>query len=147
MGNQPLSKKGRPLSIKRPNSPTEPTTEAVHAPASTSPIQAAAATGGITLASANVETDPFRKSITDAGYIILDENEYGVVARMDKGKPTFIPKTKQGFDKDEKEVRCSTVIPEHIDTALKVRAAKLRMSTAQYLTQLIVADLRIYEDL
>ncbi len=147
MGTQPLSKKGRSLSIKRPTSPTETTAEAAHASGSNSPIQAPTATGSITLASANVETDPFRKSISDAGYFILKENEYGIVARMDKGKSTFIPKTKQGFDPNEKEVRCSTVIPEHIDTALKVRAAKMRMSTTQYLTQLIVADLRIYEDL
>lgn len=144
MGTQPLSKKGRPLSIKRPAAPTEQP-EAVQASASTNPTPAA--TGGINLASANVETDPFRKSITDAGYIILEENEYGAVVRLDKGKPTFIAKTKKGFDPNEKEVRSSVVLPEHVDTAMKVYAAKMRMSTTQYLTQLIIADLRRNEDL
>lgn len=144
MGTQPLPKKGRSLSIKRPTAPTEQP-EAVQASISTNPTPAA--TGGINLASANVETDPFRKSITDAGYIILDMNEYGAVARLDKGKPTFIAKTKKGFDPNEKEVRSSVVLPEHIDTAMKVYAAKMRMSTTQYLTQLIIADLRKNEDL
>ena len=144
MGTQPLSKKGRPLSIKRPASPTEQP-EAVQASVSNNPTPAA--TGGINLASANIETDPFRKSITDAGYIILEENEYGAVVRLDKGKPTFIAKTKKGFDPNEKEVRSSVVLPEHIDTAMKVYAAKMRMSTTQYLTQLIIADLRRNEDL
>lgn len=142
---EPLKKQGRKLSIKRPSAPTEATSEAIVTKASIAPQTAT--TGGINLASATVETDPFRKSVTDAGYIILEENEYGVVVRMDKGKPTFIPKTKQGFDPNEKEVRNSVVLPEHVDTAMKVYAAKMRMSTTQYLTQLIIADLRKNEDL
>lgn len=138
MGN--LKKQGRALSIKRPSTPTETLTEATQTSASIH--SNSTATGGINLASAEVETDPFRKSLTDAGYIILEENEYGAVVRMDKGKPTFIPKTKKGFNPNEKEVRSSVVLPEHVDTAMKVYAAKMRMSTTQYLTQLIIADLR-----
>ena len=139
-----LKKQGRSLSIKRPATPTE-TTEANQTSASIHPSPTA--TGGINLASAEVESDPFRKSLMNAGYIILEENEYGAVVRMDKGKPTFIPKTKKGFDPNEKEVRNSVVLPEHVDTAMKVYAAKMRMSTTQYLTQLIIADLRKNEDL
>lgn len=137
-----LKKQGRTLSIKRPSTPTE---EVIQATASNHATTTA--TGGINLASAEIETDPFRKSLTDAGYIILEENEYGAVVRMDKGKPTFIPKTKKGFDPNEKEVRNSVVLPEHIDTAMKVYAAKMRMSTTQYLTQLIVENLRKNENL
>lgn len=142
MGN--LKKQGRSLSIKRPATPTE-MTESIQISASihTSPT----ATGGINLASAEIDTDPFRKSLISAGYIILDENEYGAVVRLDKGKPTFIPKTKQGFDPNEKEVRNSVLLPEHVDTAMKVYAAKMRMSTTQYLTQLIIADLRKNENI
>lgn len=140
-----LKKQGRALSIKRPATPTEPLAEANQTSASIHPTPTA--TGGINLASAEVESDPFRKSLTNAGYIILEENEYGAVVRMDKGKPTFIPKTKKGFDPNEKEVRNSVVLPEHVDTAMKVYSAKMRMSTTQYLTQLIIADLRKNEDL
>lgn len=139
-----LKKQGRSLSIKRPTTPTE-TAEVNQTSASIHPSPTA--TGGINLASAEVESDPFRKSLMNAGYIIIEENEYGAVVRMDKGKPTFIPKTKKGFDPNEKEVRNSVVLPEHVDTAMKVYAAKMRMSTTQYLTQLIIADLRKNEDL
>lgn len=140
-----LKKQGRALSIKRPAAPTETSAEAIQASANIHPTPTA--TGGINLASAEVESDPFRKSLINAGYIIIEENEYGAVVRMDKGKPTFIPKTKKGFDPNEKEVRNSVVLPEHVDTAMKVYAAKMRMSTTQYLTQLIIADLRKNEDL
>lgn len=133
-------RKGGMLSIKRAS--TEAATEQA------APEQAAVtnsmptSTGGIHLASAPTETDPFRKSLTDAGYIILDENEYGCVCRLEKGKPTFIPKTKQGFNPNEKEVRMSIIVPEHLDTAVKVNTARLRISATQYLMQLILEDLR-----
>lgn len=142
-----LKKQGRTLSIKRPTTPTEPLAEVNQTSATIQPTPTATATGGVNLASAEVETDPFRKSLNNAGYTVLEENEYGAVARMDKGKPTFIPKTKHGFDPNEKEIRNCVVLPEHIDTAMKVHAAKMRMSTTQYLTQLIIADLRKNEDL
>ena len=140
-----LKKQGRTLSIKRPSAPSESTLEATSAPMSTP--QSTTATGGIHLASAVTETDPFRKSLTEAGYSILEENEYGAVVRLEKGKPTFVAKTKHGFDANEKTVRNTVVLPEHIDTVLKVYAAKNRMSATQYITQLIVEDLRIKEDL
>lgn len=140
MGKQ-LKKQGRTLSIKRPTTPAEHSPEVV--PVSTT----APATGGIHLASATTESDPFRKSITDAGYIILEENDYGAVVRLDKGKPTFIPKTSQGFDPSEKTVRNTVILPQHINTAMKVRTARMGVSTTQYLIQLVLADLRKNEDL
>ena len=123
------------LSIKRVSA--TPTEQAAPEQAAVVNNPMPTSTGGIHLASAPTETDPFRKSLTDAGYIILDENEYGCVCRLEKGKPTFIPKTKQGFRPDEKEVRMSVIIPEHLDTAVKVNTARLRISTTQYLMQLI----------
>lgn len=130
-------RKGGKLSIKRSTAPAEqPVSEQAIIQSTTQP------TGSINLASAPTETDPFRKSVTDAGYNILEENEYGVIARMDKGKPSFIPKTNHGFDPNEKQCRNTIVIAEHIDTALKVHAAKTRVNVTQYLTQLLVADLR-----
>lgn len=140
-----LKKKGRSLSIKRTPISTETPSEVVQSSASPQPT--VSATGGIHLASAETESDPFRKSLFDAGYSILEENEYGAVVRMEKGKPTFVPKTKKGFDPNENTVRNTVVLPEHIDIAMKVYAAKNRMSATQYITQLIVADLRIKENL
>lgn len=138
-------RKGNSLSIKRTATPAETLNEQTPQVAPSTP--SASATGGITLASGSTETDPFRKSLTEAGYIILEENEYGIVARQDKGKPTFIPRTKHGFDPNENTVRNSLVLPEHMDIAMKVHAARNRMSVTQYITQLIVADLRKNSDL
>ena len=139
-----LKKTSRGLTIKRPSAPSENIKETPVTPTQTTP---STSTGAISLASAPVETDAFRKSVIEAGYTIQEENEYGVVVRMEKGKPTFIPRTNKGFDPNERTVRSTVVIPEHIDIALKVYAAKNRMTASQYITQLIVADLRKYEDL
>lgn len=137
---------GRPLSIKRtPTSAPAEQPVQEHITPITPSVQPS--TGGIHLASATTESDPFRKSLIDAGYIILEENDYGCVCRFEKGKPTFIPKTKQGFNPNEKEIRISVTLPEHVDTAVKVNAARLRITTSQYLAQLIIADLRKSEDL
>ena len=137
------TRKGRPLSIKRtltPTSESAPTQEQAATPVITPSLPSA--TGGIALASSNTDNDPFRKSVTEAGYIILEENEYGVIARPDKGKPSFIPRTSHGFDPNEKECRNTIILAEHIDTAMKVHAAKTRMNITQYLTQLLVSDLK-----
>lgn len=128
---------GGMLSIKR--TPTEQVEQ--EQPATKAPVTSSS-TGGIHLASAPTETDPFRKSLTDAGYIILDENEYGCLCRFKQGKPTFIPKTNQEFNPNEKEVRMTVLLPEHLNTAVKVNTARLRISTTQYVMQLILADLR-----
>lgn len=139
------------VSIKRPSIPNEAMTETASVANPSTPTTPIApipsATGGINMASTFVETDPFRKSVIDAGYAIQEENEYGVVVRMEKGKPTFIPRTQKGFDPSERTVRCTVVVPEHIDIAMKVHTAKNRMSASQYIIQLIVADLRKNGDL
>ena len=142
-----LKKKGRTLSIKRPSNSSESTQDkdTIQNPIST-PSMPNTATGGITLASSPVETDPFKKRITDAGYAILEENDYGVIARQEKGRATFIPKTKHGFDPNEKSVRYTLVLPEHIDMALKIHAAKSRTNAQHYILQLIIADLQQREE-
>lgn len=128
---------GGMLSIKRTS-----TEQPVQEQSATKASVASSSTGEIHLASAPTETDPFRKSLTDAGYIILEENEYGCLCRFKQGKPTFIPKTNQEFNPNEKEVRMTVLLPEHLDTAVKVNTARLRISATQYIMQLILADLR-----
>jgi aminoglycoside/choline kinase family phosphotransferase len=105
------------------------------------PIKSApSATGSITLASAHVEEkDPMKAALIHKGYILIAENEYGVVVRQAKGKPTFLAKTKEGYKEGDK--RNTLVLPDAIDRAMKMRVASTGSSVMQYLTQLVMRDL------
>lgn len=97
-------------------------------------------TGSIALASAEVEQDPFKKNLINSGYSIIYEDEYGVIARQDKGKPVFMARTKNGYSKPAN--RNSVLLPDELDTAMKVRAASLRLNTSDYISRLIIDDLK-----
>lgn len=95
---------------------------------------------GIILASATQETDPFKIELNQKGYSILSENEYGVTVRKTLGKPTFMPRTRNGYFEEEKPNNVR--LPESINTAMKMRVAGMRINSQQYITQLIMKDLR-----
>lgn len=95
---------------------------------------------GIILASATQETDPFKIELSQKGYTILSENEYGVTARKTLGKPTFMPRTRNGYFEEEKPNNVR--LPESINTAMKMRVAGMGINFQQYITQLIMKDLR-----
>lgn len=96
---------------------------------------------GIILASAQEqETDPFKVELLQKGYSIISENEYGVTVRKAVGKPTFIPQTKNGYF--EKGKPNNLRLPESINTAMKMRVAGMGINTQQYLTQLVMKDLK-----
>jgi hypothetical protein len=100
------------------------------------------ATGGIALASASVvtEKDPAKAELIQQGYIIVAENEYGVIVRQAKGKPTFMAKTKDGYADATK--RNTLLLPDSIDRAMKMRVASMGINVIQYLTQLVMKDLK-----
>jgi hypothetical protein len=102
----------------------------------------ASATGSITLASATRidESDPMKAELLRKGYIIVSENEYGCVVRQAKGKPTFMAKTKEGYKEGDK--RNTLILPDSIDRAMKMRVASTGCSVMQYLTQLVMQDLK-----
>lgn len=95
---------------------------------------------GIILASAAQETDPFKIELSQKGYTILSENEYGVTVRKTLGKPTFMPRTPKGYFEDEKPNNVR--LPESINTAMKMRVVGMGINSQQYITQLIMKDLR-----
>lgn len=95
---------------------------------------------GIILASAAQETDPFKIELREKGYTILSENEYGVTVRKTMGKPTFMPRTSNGYFEEEKPNNVR--LPESINTAMKMRVASLGINAQQYIAQLIMKDLR-----
>lgn len=94
---------------------------------------------GIILASAIQETDPFKIELNQRGYTILSENEYGATVRKAMGKPTFIVRTNNGYFEEEKP--SSIRLPESINTAMKMRIAGMKISSQQYIVQLIMKDL------
>lgn len=96
---------------------------------------------GITLASnSNTETDPFKIEVIHKGYKILSENEFGLTVQKSKGKPSFLARTSNGYFEIEKPA--TLLLPESINTAMKVHIASLKINGQQYLTQLIMKDLR-----
>lgn len=98
-------------------------------------------TGGIVLASAiDSEKDPLKVELEQKGYIILSENEYGVIARKSKGKPTFLARTSKGYFENEKPN--SLLLPESINTAMKIHAVNKGINAQQYIVQLIMKDLK-----
>ena len=98
-------------------------------------------TGGIVLASAkDSEKDPLKAELSQKGYIILSENEYGVIARNSKGKPTFLARTSKGYFENEKP--SSLLLPESINTAMKIHVASKGINAQQYIVQLIMKDLK-----
>lgn len=124
------------MEIPRYNEPeAKPTNEKAEPQSPPTP-----STGGIALASAETEKDPFKLELKEHGYIILQENEFGVIARKTIGKPTFLPLTKDGYlsQKDKK----SFMLPTSPVVAMKVRAANLNITIDQYVTQLIMKDLK-----
>jgi hypothetical protein len=116
--------------------PTEPAKETMR------PIKAVESqTGSITLASARVEeSDPMKAELMRKGYILVAENDYGCVVRQAKGKPTFMARTKEGYKEADK--RNTLILPDSIDRAMKMRVAATGSSVMQYLTQLVMRDLK-----
>lgn len=102
---------------------------------------ATASPNGITLASnSTTETDPFKLELSKRGYKIISENEYGVKVQKSQGKPSFLARTVNGYFEPEKPT--TLMLPESINTAMKVHIAGLNMNAQQYLTQLVMKDLR-----
>ena len=97
-----------------------------------------AQTGAISLASA--EKDPKVLSLIEEGYTIMDKNEYGALVRQDKGKSTFFPLTENGYEKPD--TRSTIVLPKSVDIKMKIKIAKKGITLVQYLTQLVLEDLR-----
>lgn len=97
-------------------------------------------TGGIALASAASETDPFKLDLLSHGYTIISEDEYGVVARQEKGKSIFMAKGNKGYLEPSK--RNTVFLPESITTAMKICVASMNVTVSQYLTQLVMKDLK-----
>lgn len=95
---------------------------------------------GIILASAQQETDPFKIELIQKGYSIISENEYGVTVRKALGKPTFMPRTKHGYFEESKPNNLR--LPESINTVMKMHIASMGINAQQYLTQLVMKDLR-----
>lgn len=102
---------------------------------------ATASPNGITLASnSTTETDPLKLELSKRGYKIISENEYGVKVQKSQGKPSFLARTVNGYFEPEKPT--TLMLPESINTAMKVHIAGLNMNAQQYLTQLVMKDLR-----
>lgn len=97
-------------------------------------------TGIILASSQEQETDPFKVELLQKGYSIISENEFGVTVRKAIGKPTFIPRTKNGYF--EKGKPNNLRLPESINTAMKMHIANLGINAQQYFIQLIMKDLR-----
>lgn len=103
--------------------------------------QLAASPTGITLASTSTqETDPLKLEISKRGYKIISENEYGVKVQKSQGKPSFLARTTNGYFEPEKPT--TLLLPESLNTSMKVHIAGLNINAQQYLTQLVMKDLR-----
>lgn len=103
--------------------------------------QLAASPTGITLASTSTqETDPLKLEISKRGYKIISENEYGVKVQKSQGKPSFLARTANGYFEPEKPT--TLLLPESLNTSMKVHIAGLNINAQQYLTQLVMKDLR-----
>ena len=98
--------------------------------------------GGIILASSaqTLEKDPFKIELINKGYKIISENDYGVIVRKAAGKPSFLARTEKGYFEDLKPN--SLFLPESINTAMKVHIAGMHINAQQYLTQLVMKDLK-----
>lgn len=121
------------ISIKR-NRGTGTTSEQKTQLVATSP-------SGITLASNSAtETDPLKLEISKRGYKIISENEYGVKVQKSQGKPSFLARTVNGYFEPEKPT--TLLLPESLNTTMKVHIAGLNINAQQYLTQLVMKDLR-----
>lgn len=103
--------------------------------------QLAVSPTGITLASTSTqETDPLKLEISKRGYKIISENEYGVKVQKSQGKPSFLARTVNGYFEPEKPT--TLLLPESLNTTMKVHIAGLNINAQQYLTQLVMKDLR-----
>lgn len=103
--------------------------------------QLAVSPTGITLASTSTqETDPLKLEISKRGYKIISENEYGVKVQKSQGKPSFLARTTNGYFEPEKPT--TLLLPESLNTSMKVHIAGLNINAQQYLTQLVMKDLR-----
>lgn len=121
------------ISIKRNRSTVSPTEQRAQL-AAESPYS-------ITLASNSVtESDPLKLEIGKRGYKIISENEYGVKVQKSQGKPSFLARTVNGYFEPEKPT--TLLLPESLNTTMKVHIAGLNINAQQYLTQLIMKDLR-----
>lgn len=121
------------ISLKR-NKGTDTAPEQKTQVAATSP-------SGITLASNSpIETDPLKLELSKRGYKIISENEYGVKVQKSHGKPSFLARTVNGYFEPEKPT--TLMLPASINTKMKVHIAGLNMDAQQYLTQLVMKDLR-----
>ena len=97
---------------------------------------------GIILASSAqvVEKDPFKVELINKGYKIVSENDYGAIVCKATGKPSFLARTANGYFEELKPN--SLFLPKSIYTAMKVHIASMNINAQQYLTQLVMKDLK-----
>ncbi|WP_373155245.1 hypothetical protein [Bacteroides cellulosilyticus] len=97
---------------------------------------------GIILASSTQvpEKDPFKVELINKGYKIVSENDYGAIVRKATGKPSFLARTANGYFEELKPN--SLFLPKSIYTAMKTHIASMNINAQQYLTQLVLKDLK-----